>query len=212
MPRLRALAAPGIVMWTPATEASVVNMGRLLLVFAGWSGSGSESVATAFNFPGNFSEIDERTLSSIAKYPNDHARAMIIIYGYVTELEASTGRCPIRPSVSKPQASSRFEYEHDFLAYSGEDVSTCPRLEAVIADDKVNLDRHTPRRNVLQERLRKHTRALLRCHPRKSPVSSIDLCPVDAPHGGRHRASRREAAPLPDHSVGVIRRRPASRA
>ena len=138
-PTLRGLAVAGVVLSTLATVASIVTTGLFLLAIAGSSGSSSEPVTAASYSPEDFTATNERTLSGIAKDPDAHAGETLILYGYVTQFDADTGPCTMRLSVSAAQGSSRFDYEHNSLAYSGDGDSTCPELDDVVADDEVKL-------------------------------------------------------------------------
>lgn len=136
---LRGLAVAGIVLSTIAALASLVTTGLFLLALLGSSAPTPDEGAAISHAPEDFVEIDERTLSGIAKDPDAHAGETLILYGYVTQFDADTGPCKMRVSVSAEQQPSWYEYEHNSMAYSGDGNSECSELDDVVADDEVKL-------------------------------------------------------------------------
>lgn len=136
---LRGLAVAGIVLSTIAALTSLVTTGLFLLALLGSPTSTQNQDVAASHAPEDFVEIDERTLSGIAKDPDAHAGETLILYGYVTQFDADTGPCRMRVSVSAEQRPSWYEYEHNSMAYSGDGNSDCSELDDVVADDEVKL-------------------------------------------------------------------------
>ena len=55
------------------------------------------------------------------------------------QLDAATGQCVVRVSISHEKQSEWYEYEHNSVGVSGDGESDCPVLDPFVADDEVKL-------------------------------------------------------------------------
>lgn len=88
---------------------------------------------------GSFEELDERGLSQIVKAPDDHIGRQVVVYGAITQLDAATGKCFVRLSISHAPQGQRYDYEHNTVGLAGDGVSDCPVLDPFVTDDEVKL-------------------------------------------------------------------------
>lgn len=89
--------------------------------------------------PDSFEELDERTLAQIVKAPDDHIGRQVVVYGQITQLDAATGRCVVRVSISHAPQDDWYDYEHNTMGMAGDGEADCPVLEPFVADDEVKL-------------------------------------------------------------------------
>ena len=87
----------------------------------------------------SYEELDERTLAQIVKAPDEHLGRQVIVYGTITQLDAATGKCFVRLSVSHAPQDAWYDYEHNSVGFSGDGESDCPLLDPFVADDEVKL-------------------------------------------------------------------------
>ena len=87
----------------------------------------------------DYEEIDERTLDQIVKAPDDHIARQVVLYGRITQLDAATGKCFVRISVSHAAQDDWYDYEHNSVGFAGDGESDCPVLAPFVADDEVKL-------------------------------------------------------------------------
>ena len=74
----------------------------------------------------DYEEIDERTLAQIVKAPDDHIARQVVLYGRITQLDAATGKCFVRISVSHAAQDDWYDYEHNSVGFAGDGESDCP--------------------------------------------------------------------------------------
>lgn len=86
-----------------------------------------------------YEEIDERTLDQIVKAPDDHIAHQVVLHGRITQLDAATGKCFVRISVSHAAQDDWYAYEHNSVGFAGDGESDCPVLDPFVADDEVKL-------------------------------------------------------------------------
>ncbi|MGP9538114.1 hypothetical protein ACT3SP_08880 [Brachybacterium sp. AOP43-C2-M15] len=86
-----------------------------------------------------YEELDERTLAQIVKAPDDHIARQVIVYGRITQLDAATGKCVVRVSISHAPQDDWYDYEHNTMGFAGDGESDCPVLDPFVADDEVKL-------------------------------------------------------------------------
>ena len=86
-----------------------------------------------------YEEIDERTLAQIVKAPDDHIARQVVVYGRITQLDAATGKCFVRVSISHTPHDDWYDYEHNSVGFAGDGESDCPVLDPFVADDEVKL-------------------------------------------------------------------------
>lgn len=86
-----------------------------------------------------FEELDERTLAQIVKAPDDHLGRQVIVYGQITQLDAATGRCVVRVSISHAPQDEWYDYEHNTMGFAGDGEADCPVLDPFVAEDQVKM-------------------------------------------------------------------------
>lgn len=87
----------------------------------------------------SFEELDERTLAQIVKAPDDHIGRQVIVYGQITQLDAATGKCIVRVSISHAPQDDWYEYQHNTMGFAGDGESDCPGLDPFVTDDEVKM-------------------------------------------------------------------------
>src|SRR5690606_60034 len=87
----------------------------------------------------NYKELDQRELAHIGKSPDDHIGEQVILYGTITQLDAATGKCFVRVSISHAPQDDWYDYEHNSVGFAGDGESDCPVLDPFVADDEVKL-------------------------------------------------------------------------
>ena len=86
-----------------------------------------------------YEELDERELAQIVKAPDDHIGRQVVVHGQITQLDAATGKCFVRVSISHTPQDDWYEYEHNSVGFAGDGESDCPVLDPFVADDEVTL-------------------------------------------------------------------------
>lgn len=87
----------------------------------------------------SFEELDDRTLAQIVKAPDDHLGRQVIVYGQITQLDAATGRCVVRVSISHAPQDEWYDYEHNTMGFAGDGEADCPVLDPFVAEDQVKM-------------------------------------------------------------------------
>src|SRR5699024_3039793 len=57
-----------------------------------------------------YEELDERELARIVKAPDDHIGRQVVVHGQITQLDAATGKCFVRVSISHTPQDDWYEY------------------------------------------------------------------------------------------------------
>lgn len=86
-----------------------------------------------------YEELEERDLAQIVKAPDDHIGRQVIVYGAITQLDAATGKCFVRISITDSPQDAWYDYEHNSVGVAGDGESDCPVLDPFVADDEVKL-------------------------------------------------------------------------
>src|SRR5699024_2300324 len=73
-----------------------------------------------------YEELDERELARIVKAPDDHIGRQVVVHGQITQLDAATGKCFVRVSISYTPQDDWYEYEHNSVGFAGDGESDCP--------------------------------------------------------------------------------------
>src|SRR5699024_2068465 len=71
--------------------------------------------------------------------PDDHIGRQVVVHGQITQLDAATGKCFVRVSISYTPQDDWYEYEHNSVGFAGDGESDCPVLDPFVADDEVTL-------------------------------------------------------------------------
>ena len=86
----------------------------------------------------DYEEIDERALAQIVKAPDDHIARQVVLYGRITQLDAATGKCFVRISVSHAAQTTGTTTSTTPSASPGT-ASRTALLDPFVADDEVKL-------------------------------------------------------------------------
>src|SRR5699024_10734670 len=99
----------------------------------------SASAPTAAPDRSTYEELDERELAQIVKAPDDHIGRQVVVHGQITQLDAATGKCFVRVSISHTPQDDWYDYQHNSVGFAGDGESDCPVLDPLVADDEVTL-------------------------------------------------------------------------
>ncbi|MGQ4818971.1 hypothetical protein ACQ1ZK_17875, partial [Enterococcus faecium] len=70
---------------------------------------------------------------------DDHIARLMVVYGRITQLDAATGKCFVRVSISHTPQDDWYDYEHNSVGFPGDGEWDCPVLDRFVADDGVKL-------------------------------------------------------------------------
>ena len=86
-----------------------------------------------------FKGTDDRNWALIAKDPDAHVGANVILFGSIMQFDSATGRCAMLIDTAATPKEMSFDYAQSVMAVSGDWETECPVFDPLVEDDHVKI-------------------------------------------------------------------------